>query len=192
MEDRKINEKESLELIAQMIRNTQNKLEQNSGRPFLLFGYCSVAFALLIWFLTGITGSYYWNYLWFLLPLICWPVAIRMYSGKRSATTYIDRVVRYIWIMTGITIIIACSFTLVFPDMECMFFAVLLLAMCTALTGLVIRIKPITITGIIGMAVSPVMLWLEGGDRLLVFALLFVLVFIIPGHILNSKSKKKA
>ena len=34
MEERKLNEKESLELIAQMIQNTKNRLETNCGMPF--------------------------------------------------------------------------------------------------------------------------------------------------------------
>ena len=36
MEERKLNEKESLELIAQMIQNTKNRLETNCGAISLL------------------------------------------------------------------------------------------------------------------------------------------------------------
>ncbi len=39
MEDRKLNEKESLELITQMIRNTRRNLDAGSGNMFLLWGY---------------------------------------------------------------------------------------------------------------------------------------------------------
>ena len=42
MEERKLNEKESLELIAQMIQNTKNRMETNCGMPFLLWGYTTV------------------------------------------------------------------------------------------------------------------------------------------------------
>ena len=34
MEERKLNEKESLELIAQMIQNTKNRLETNCGNTY--------------------------------------------------------------------------------------------------------------------------------------------------------------
>ena len=37
MEDRKLNEKESLELITQMIRNTRRNLDAGSGNMFLLW-----------------------------------------------------------------------------------------------------------------------------------------------------------
>ncbi len=47
MEERKLNEKESLELIAQMIQNTKNRLETNCGMPFLFWGYTTLFVSLL-------------------------------------------------------------------------------------------------------------------------------------------------
>ncbi|MDR1200385.1 MAG: hypothetical protein LBL58_01980 [Tannerellaceae bacterium] len=189
MEDRKMNEKESLELIAQMIRNTRNKLAVGSGRPFLLFGYAGVVFALAIWFLLRATDAWQWNLLWFVLPLIFWPVVIRIYRNMMDKTTYVDRIVKYIWILTGFTILIACGFTVIFVRMESLFFSALLLGMSTTLTGLAVRIPPVTIAGIAGMIISPAALWLHDENRLLLLAALFVLVFVVPGHILNYKSK---
>lgn len=40
MEDRKLNEKESLELITQMIRNTRWNLDAGSGNMFFIVGVC--------------------------------------------------------------------------------------------------------------------------------------------------------
>lgn len=34
MEERKLNEKESLELITRMIQNTKDRMAENSGTPF--------------------------------------------------------------------------------------------------------------------------------------------------------------
>ena len=42
MEERKLNEKESLELITRMIQNTKDRMAENSGTPFLLWGYVTV------------------------------------------------------------------------------------------------------------------------------------------------------
>lgn len=55
MEERKLNEKESLELIAQMIQNTKNRLETNCGMPFLFWGYTTIFVSLLVW----VSGSNY-------------------------------------------------------------------------------------------------------------------------------------
>ena len=53
MEDRKLNEKESLELITQMIRNTRRNLDAGSGNMFLLWGYVCVLLTLVV----GLLGN---------------------------------------------------------------------------------------------------------------------------------------
>ena len=37
MEDKKLNEQESLELIARMIRNSKRNVRENAGRPALIW-----------------------------------------------------------------------------------------------------------------------------------------------------------
>ncbi len=69
MNDRVLNEKESLELIAQMIQNTKSRMTRNSGAPFLIWGYTTIIVSLLVWFLLKETGNYHWQWLWFLLRL---------------------------------------------------------------------------------------------------------------------------
>ena len=56
MNDRVLNEKESLELIAQMIQNTKSRMTRNSGAPFLIWGYTTIIVSLLVWFLLKETG----------------------------------------------------------------------------------------------------------------------------------------
>ena len=64
MNDRVLNEKESLELIAQMIQNTKSRMTRNSGAPFLIWGYTTIIVSLLVWFLLKETGNYHWQWLW--------------------------------------------------------------------------------------------------------------------------------
>ena len=49
MENKKLNEKESLELISQMIQNTRTRVEKDGGTPFLIWGYGTVIISLLVW-----------------------------------------------------------------------------------------------------------------------------------------------
>ena len=42
MDNKKLNEQESLELITQMIQNTKFKMVKNTGTPFLIWGYMTV------------------------------------------------------------------------------------------------------------------------------------------------------
>lgn len=190
MEDRKLNEKESLDLITSMIRNTQNKMEQNSGRLLLICGYISVVFALGIWYATMTTGDLCWNIAWFLCPLIIWPIMLRAGNKKKYVSTYIDRILKYVWMLSGVAIIIACVMSIAIKDLHSMFISALLLGLAAGITGLIVQVRIVAITGLIGMFISPVILFLQGGNQLLVFAALFVLLLIIPGHILNYKNKK--
>jgi hypothetical protein len=66
-QDRQLNEKESLELIARMIQNTKQKMEEGSGTMFLIWGYITVIVTLLVWGIVFYTQNYYWQFLWFLL-----------------------------------------------------------------------------------------------------------------------------
>ena len=70
MEERKLDARESMELISRMIQNTRNRLENHAGRPFLVWGYTTVGIALLnYWF--NIAGCHpAWCFTWFLIPII--------------------------------------------------------------------------------------------------------------------------
>ena len=48
MEERKLNEKESLELITRMIRNTKHNLEIGDGNIFLFWGYLTVTSTAIV------------------------------------------------------------------------------------------------------------------------------------------------
>ena len=97
MEERKLNEKESLELIAQMIQNTKKRLETNCGMPFLFWGYTTLFVSLLVWFLVVTTGNYYWQYLWFLLPIIAGTGSyLSTRNQQPGIKTHLDKVINYI------------------------------------------------------------------------------------------------
>ena len=82
MEERKLDARESMELISRMIQNTRNRLENHAGRPFLVWGYTTVGIALLnYWF--NIAGCHpAWCFTWFLIPIIgC--LLMRLFPDKK-------------------------------------------------------------------------------------------------------------
>ena len=74
MEEKKLNERESLELITRMIQETKNKLEVGDGNVLLIWGYVSVLTAILVYVLLLLAQTPQVNWLWFLIPLIGYPV----------------------------------------------------------------------------------------------------------------------
>lgn len=196
MEDKKLNEKESLELIARMIQNTQNKLEKGGGAPFLIWGYLTVIISIAVGILLALTSNYRWNLLWFGLPLIGWTMMLILQKKQeKTARTYIDRVVGYIWIVFSLSFIIPAVMSFFTTLYVYIFFITLLMiGVAVTLTGLVIRFRPVVIGGIISILLSiPMSCTIEVGgvnSGHFVFALAFIVIMIIPGHILNYRGRK--
>lgn len=190
MEDKMLNEKESLELISRMIQNTRNRMVERAGTPFLIWGYATVAISLAVWYLITSTGNYQWYFLWFLLPVIGVPVTYLSNRKHRpQAKTYVDRVVSSVWVVFG-CVAFVFSILAFFRPLPILFLILLLMGMATTLTGMVIRFRVVVVGGLLGMLSSLACLWLQGTDQILVFAAVFVFMMIVPGHVLNRVALK--
>lgn len=191
MDDKKLNEKESLELIAQMIQNTKRRMAKNSGAPFLIWGYTTIIVSLLVWFLLTETGNYNWQWLWFLLPTVAFPSTLWIArKQEKLVTTYMDRVVGYVWIVFGWGAFFVSWVSIFFWSMSVLFVILLMMGMGTALTGLIIKMKVVTVCGTLGALASIGCVCVHGLNQILVFAAAFVFMMVIPGHYMNGIAKR--
>ena len=194
MEDKVLTEKESLDLISQMIRNTRSRLEDNSGIPFLIWGYTTVIVAVIVWSLVTTSGNYLWHWLWFAIPVFggtLWLLHNKKQLNNRSRViTFVDRAISHVWIVFGIAsfMISIISFLTYIPIL---FIVLLTMGMATAITGLIIRFKPIIFSGFIGILFSPLCVIVRDTSSILIFAAIFVLMMVIPGHMLNYTAKRR-
>lgn len=189
-----LNEKESLELIARMIQNTQNKLEKGAGLPFLTWGYATVISTIAVGLMISLTGDYHWYYLWFMIPVIGSFSLIHLSKKPKMVSTYVDEVVNYIWMVIGASGFIL-SLVSIIPffnlRIPILFVILLIMAAGTTLTGLVIKFKPCVYGGIAGLVLAVGMTYTTAFiPTLSIFAIAFILMMIIPGHILNLRAKK--
>ena len=81
MEKKKLTEKESLELITQMIQESRERIARYAAYPLLIWGYMTLLLSLVMWYV--IERYDYWTiqFIWFLLPVVCYP-ATRYFSRK--------------------------------------------------------------------------------------------------------------
>lgn len=193
MEDKHLNPDQSLELIQQMIRQTRQKVERNAGTPFILMGYTTVVTTLAVWLGFHYTHDYRCQFIWFIIPLVAIiSSVIRHYKGReREVSTYIDRILSYIWYVVG-----GAGFMLsmlsIFVKLPILFIIILLMGIGTALTGLVIRARIAYAAGFIStFLLAPLALLAPGQSQMLVFAAAFVVMMIIPGHAINYKIKRR-
>ena len=114
MEEKKLDAQESIELITRMIRNTRQRLERHSGRPFLIWGYTTVAVSLLNYSLNIAGADPAWSLSWFLIPVLG-ILLMRLFPEKKSSEprTEIDRIVNSLWIVCSLALVpifILCLF----------------------------------------------------------------------------------
>ena len=205
MENNKLSEAQSLELITSMIQDSRSRLARNSGTPFLIWGYTTVAVSLFNALALYLGWSHAWAWSWFTIPVIGWLGMMLLFKQEPSARNYIDRIVSMIWVVIGLSfawlfvgaVVFGCSIS---------FLTVVVMGIGTVLTGCVIKHRTTVICGWAAMCASlifPIVyfiiaksgsasaiseIWIWG--ELIVFALIFLVMMVIPGHILNHKYNK--
>ena len=101
MEEQKMNEKESLELIAQMIRVTKQSIGSGSGNKFLMYGYTATILSIVIYALVYFTGNSAWSAGWFLMFLPFLVSSVREKRNRPKVVTYTDRMINETWRVIG-------------------------------------------------------------------------------------------
>ena len=193
MEDRKLEAAESLELIGRMIENTRSRIVRNSGRPLLAWGYATVVTTIIVWAAVVGFRDPRWNYLWLLLPVLGW-LLMWLTRGKPTegeVRTFGGRVIGNVLFVMGSTALFVSLLTLFTPmRLPILFIILLIMGMGTAVTGLVIRFTPTIVGGIAAIILAPCTLLAGNMWQPLPFIAGFVVMMIIPGHILNHTSNR--
>ena len=195
MEDKQLNAAESIALISRMIDNTRNRMLRNSGRPFLVWGYVTVFTTLLVMGAVYYFQNPKWNILWMLLPvlgaLLMWLTRDKHTEGKVS--TFVDRVINNVWLVMGLTAWFVSMLALFTPmRLPILFIILLIMGMGTTVTGLIIRFTPTAVGGVAAIILAPFTLFAGDMWQPLLFIAGFVVMMIVPGHILNYKSNHPA
>ena len=192
MDNKTMNEQQSIDLFNEMIQISKFKMVKNAGTPFLVWGYMTVMTSLLVWYLLKETGNYYWQFLWLLMAAVSYPVTIYNQRKKqRMAKTYIDRIVGYVWVVFGLCGLLISCVSMIYWSLPILFVILLMMGMGTTLTGLIINMKLVTVSGVLGIFASLGCLYIDKFDQILLFALAFVFMMVIPGHYLYIMSKRR-
>lgn len=210
MEDKKLNNQESLELITRMINKTKRQMHIGQGNLLLWWGYVSAIVGLLVGVSLIVTkGNPACNWLWFLIWIvggIGMMVIIRKDRGRieKEPKTYVDRLTSNLWLTNGCAFafgtLLSIGFSFFGKDtwIVMLILAFLLCGFSANMQGCIIQEKSMKIGGgftlfagifVMSCVFAKVPLAVEWVIPL--FVLCFVVTMIIPGHILNAKAKKQ-
>lgn len=201
MEKKGFTESESIELIAQMIQTTKNRVTQSDFNPFLVWGYTVTAISIADYILIKTTGNPLWFFLWLVLLI---PYFVSLFKRKRPyVVTYIDDMLQNVWrvigAMFGLTIVAITGIGLGIGIIDfsiMMPLSIIYAGIGTSITGLIIKEKWFIWTPLAGLVAATYMLVAPHTgahtDNLwnLLFGLSFLIFMVIPAHIVRHKISK--
>ena len=199
MEERKLNEKESLELIAQMIQNSKKNLQVGRGNQFILWGWLGAITSLVVMGMLMWTKNPMWNWLWFAIPVIGWPVMMwQMKKEKKPVMTFTDKVLKAVWMSIGsigmlgtfLMAIYAKNMMLMLPGVS------ILIAIGVFITGAILddrALKTRTFGALLLIMMASCHIVFMQDDfywYYITFSLGFIVMLVMPGYHLNKEAKK--
>ena len=207
MEEKKLTEKESLEVITSMIARTKVRY-LGSGNILLMWGYLTVFTSILVWMLLATTRQNVWNWLWFAIPVIGMSltfIMVRREKRTEGAVSYSDKITSQLWSIFGLSEIVLTLICLGFSligGIKCwiamMVYTLIAAPFAEIAQGLIFKEKSLTWGGIVGLAIGMVTICCVIGYIPLLanwfmplFILFWVVMMIVPGHIINHKAKKE-
>ena len=155
--------------------------------PTLIWGYATLITSILIYAGWELIGQQWIMYGWILIPVI--GLIGMLFLNKKEKTgyvkTYLDKVISYIWIVFGVmgALVSACAFLISIPIL---FVISILMSGGITLTGYVTGFKQYIYFGWAGVLLSFLLTVVGGSVSVLIFAAIFVVTMIIPGHIVNT------
>lgn len=191
METNELTPEKSLQIINEAIEKSRKDFEKNSGSPMIIWGSVVLIFSIVVLLLLKMTGNLSWNFLWFGIPVLGWPLSSLLLKGKcrNGGKSFISNTIGQVWITYGIfATVLSVVFAFMAPQFTGYITAVLL-GFSAVMTGLILKNGYITAGGFITGLGCTVALFFANNEIIpLFFALASILNLIIPGIMMNKRA----
>lgn len=203
MKENTFTEHDSLELIAQMICQSKRNMKVGSGNVLLCYGYPALVLSVAVYLLVHLTDNRVWSVLWFLMFVPYIWIGINKKRTEVRVVTHMDKAINSTWsilgqlfFLTAVGIAIFgyfighCNFALMLP------LSLLYAGIGIAITGIITDFKLMIYTPLVAFAIAIYMLVAMVANIAvadwwnLLFGASFLVMMIIPGHLLNHKMKE--
>jgi hypothetical protein len=188
-EEKYLSPHEGLQLIANAIAVTKTNIRQNSF-SFLLWGWLVAVASFLFFFLQHYTSTRLF-FLPFPILTFCGIVMTLVYYRQKVATstvTYLNDFLYKMWLVLGLSFF-AVVLINVSQHHVPFTYTLLIAAIGTAASGLVMKFKPLIMGGVLFFIASIITVYVPDDYKVLVHGIAFILGYIIPGYLLKFSSK---
>jgi hypothetical protein len=190
-EEKKLTEKESLQLINCMIHEAKGYFYE-SGMPALVYGFSILACSLLAWAKNRGMIAFSFHPFYLFIPVFFIQSWIQLKEEKKKkAKTFTDEAIDYVWM--GYFLSVLASFTAAFAGFNYIIISIILVltGIASFLTGMLSKFRYHVIIAIATWLMAAISFFVQNENIYLLLAASAILVWIIPGFILNAIFKKQ-
>ena len=181
---------ESLRIISETLNSNRRAILRNGAKYFLLWGAILTVFSLVIFALWRGTGNPAWNWLWFAMPIVGYPLAAILRKHETVVPKNIlGSLIGQTWALYGLFAIVISAVAVFIVPMNISLLIVVLMGFAEAISGLLLKNWPIIVAGIIlGIGGAVAAMLLKGAEQHLLFTLGGILL-MVTGAIVNRQYK---
>lgn len=188
--EKNLTEKESLELITDMINQAKRNYRKGGSFYFLVWGWVIMIANLMHYFLNVYTDFKYPYLVW----LITIPTAIltTVYSVRRSGNArvvgHLDRLYGHLWLAISVGIVISLLFmkNLAYNHSAVI---IMLAGLGTYISGNLMKFRPLIYGGVLLIVASVLAFNVSIPNQNLVAGIGIFAGYIIPGYLLQNQEK---
>ncbi len=191
-QNKEMTAQESLNLINEMMNNSRRCILKSNAKYFVFWGLLLALFSLVIYELWHATGKPSWNFLWFVMPVIGYPLSSLL--GKKDNAVpqnMISKMIGWLWLSYGVFVTSICLLSMfVTPmPMRITLLIVLIFGFTETISGILLKNWPAIVAGfVIGVGGAWVATLLHDEAQLLLFTLGGI-VMVITGIIVKYQYK---
>ena len=181
---------ESLLLIAETFNKSRKGILRNSAKYFMLWGAMLTVISLVIYLLWHLTGKPDWNFLWFAMPVIGYPLAALM--GKYDVAVpqnEVSKMLSGVWRVFGAFAVTLSAVAIFLVPMNVSLIIVIILGLAECMSGVLLKNWLVIICGfLLGVCGAVFAMLVKSEAQLLVFTLGGVLL-LITGLVMKLQNK---
>ena len=189
-QNKELSAQQSLQLISETFNKSRKDILRNSARFFMLWGALLTVTSLVVYLLWHFTGKPQWNFLWFAMPAIGYPLAALM--GKYKAAVpqnEVSKMLSGVWSVFGAFAITLSVVAIFLVPMDVTLIIVIIMGLAECMSGVLLKNWPIIICGfLLGVGGAVFAMLVKGDAQLLIFTLGGVLL-LITGFIMKLQYK---
>lgn len=189
-QNKEMTAQQSLQIISETFNNSRKEILRGSAKYFMLWGTLLTVVSLVIYLSWHLTGKPEWNFLWFAMPVIGYPIAALMgkYS-KAMPQNEVSKMLGNVWGVFGVFAITLSIIAIFLVPMRVSLIIVIIMGLAECMSGVLLKNWPIIIAGfLLGVGGAVFAMLVKGEAHLLIFTLGGILL-LVTGFIMKLQYK---